>query len=209
MRSTGSFAAFLLLFSPALFAQIQQPGQLSTDRPGSASNPPANSEPLTLGEKYKLAIDRSVDPLEIVRIALGATLDQARNYPEEWGQGWDAFGVRVASGFGQHLVKEQIEFGVWAIDHEDPRHRRSGLQGVWPRTRYAVIHTFIARRDDGGSMPAYSRFIGDYGAGFISREWYPARFHDVQQGLDAGSVSLGLDVAINVAREFMPHWLVH
>ena len=80
----------------------------------------------------------------------------------------------MASGFGQQLVREQIEFGVWAIDHEDPRHRAVGCNGVWPRTKYAIVHTFVARRDDGGQMPAYSRFIGDYGAGFVSREWYPA-----------------------------------
>ena len=58
-------------------------------------------------------------------------------------------------------------------------------------------------------MFAYSRLIGDYGAGFISREWYPDRFHNVQQGIEAGSVSLGIDVRMNVLREFMPHWLIH
>jgi len=165
--------------------------------------------PLTVKEKYHLALIRSVEPAELARIALGAGWDQLRNYPEEWGQGWDAFGVRMASGFGQHLVKEQIEFGVWAVDHEDPRHRRSGLHGVWPRTRWAVIHTLVARRDDGGSMPAYGRFIGDYGAGFVSREWYPTRFHNVQAGFDAGSASLGLDIGMNVLREFAPSKLVH
>jgi hypothetical protein len=201
MSSKLNLAAGMLLLAPAIFGQVQQPGQLPT--------PQSDPEPLTLGEKYKLAVDRTVDPLEIVRIAVGAAYNQARNYPSEWGQGWDAFGVRAASGFGEQLVKEQIEFGVWAIDHEDPRHRRSGLQGVWPRTKYAVVHTFIARRDDGTTIPAYNRFIGDYGSGFVSREWYPTRFHNVQQGLDAGSVNLGFDVAINVAREFLPHWMVH
>jgi hypothetical protein len=154
-------------------------------------------------------VERSVEPTEIARVAIGAALDQARTYPTEWGQGWDAFGVRVASGFGQHLIKEQIEFGVWAIDGEDPRHRRSGLHGFWPRTRYAVIHTFVARRDDGGQMPAISRFVGDYGAGFISREWYPSRFHTVQQGFDAGTVSLGIDVGMSVLREFLPERFIH
>lgn len=198
-----------LLFLPVLCAQSQQSGQLPPASGNSVHDPQATSEPLTLGEKYHLAMDRSIDPMEFVRIAFGAALDQERNYPEEWGQGWDAFGVRVASGFGQQLVKEQIEFGVWVVDHEDPRHRRSGLHGVWPRTRYAVIHTFVSRRDNGGQMPAYSRFIGDYGAGFVSREWYPERFHNVPQGIEAGSVSLGIDVGMNVLREFMPHWLIH
>ncbi len=181
---------------PATQAPAIQPGQRNV------SIQPRT--PLTVREKYHLALTRSIEPAEIGRIAMGAALDQWRNYPEEWGQGWDAFGVRMASGFGQHLIKEHIEFGVWAIDHEDPRHQRSGLHGIWPRARYAIIHTFVARRDDGGSMPAYGRFVGDYGAGFISREWYPTRFHNVQQGIDAGSVSLGIDVGMSVLREFVP-----
>jgi hypothetical protein len=198
--SKNCLAASVFLLAPVLLGQVQQPGQLPSQ---------ADSEPLTLGEKYRIALDRSVDPVEFLRVALGAGLDQARNYPREWGQGWDAFGVRTASGFGQQLVGEQIEFGVWAMDHEDPRHQRSGLHGIWPRTRYAVIHTFVSTRDGGGEIPAYSRFAGDYGAGFISREWYPQRFHNFPQGFEAGSVSLGLDVGLNVAREFLPHWLIH
>lgn len=199
--SSACLVTCALLVSSALFGQVQQPGQLPADR--------TNTEPLTLREKYRIALNRSIDPIEFVRIAAGAAIDQGRNYPREWGQGWDAFGVRMASGFGQQLVREQIEFGVWAIDHEDPRYRRSGLHGVWPRTKYAIVHTFLARRDDGSQIPAYSRFIGDYGAGFVSREWYPDRFHNVSQGIEAGSVSLGLDVGLNVAREFIPHWLIH
>jgi len=191
----------------AAFAQIQ-PGQpASRQRDTSSASQPA-LEPLTVGEKYRLALKRSLDPTEAFRLSVSAGINQARNYPEEWGQGWDAFAVRLASGFGQHLIKEQLEFGVWAFDHEDPRRRRSGLHGIWPRTRFAVIHTFVAQRDGGGNMPAYSRLIGDYGAGFISREWYPTRFHTVQQGFDAGTISLGFDVALNVVREFLPSRVV-
>ena len=86
----------------------------------------------------------------------------------------------------------------------------SARNTVWrwivPWIRRTFSASRWARRDDGGQMPAYSRFIGDYGAG---REWYPTRFHNVAQGIDAGSVSLGIDVGMNVAREFMPRWLIH
>jgi len=205
-----SFACALLCWA-SLLAQDPPANSASTKpapaQPGQLS--PTEPAPLTLKQKYRVALNRSIDPAELVRIALGAGFDQLRDYPDEWGQGWDAFGVRVASGFGQQLVREQIQFGVWAIDHEDPRHRRSGLHGFWPRTRYAIVHTFISRRDDGRYIPAYSRFIGDYGAGFISRQWYPSHFHTVQQGFDAGTVSLGLDVGMNVVREFVPSKFVH
>jgi len=202
-----------LLSGLAALAQVQ-PGQLasnldtsnSTDTSSSTitTSPSINSGALTVREKYQVALERTFDPAEILRLSLGAGIDQWRNYPSEWGQGWDAFGVRMASALGQQLVREQLEFGVGAIDHEDPRHQLSGLSGVWPRARFAIVHTFVSRSDSGANMPAYSRFIGDYGAAFISRQWYPDRFHTVGQGLEAGTVSLGFDVGMNILREFWP-----
>ena len=206
---TTRLVACAFLSSFAGFAQVQ-PGQLPQDQTTKNFFPAQQSSStdrhsLTIGQKYRLALKRTFDPAEILRLSLSAGLDQWRNYPSEWGQGWDAFGVRMASHFGQHLVREQLEAGVWAIDHEDPRHRKSGLTGVWPRARYAIVHTFVTRSDSGTTMPAYSRFVGDYGAGFISREWYPDRFHTVGQGLEAGTISLGVDVGMNILREFWPH----
>lgn len=197
------FPASLLAQSNAL-GEPQAPSQAGPSGAGSLPNTVPNQEPLTVGEKFKLSLKRSFDPLEFFRVSIGAGLDQWRDYPENWGGGWDSFGVRMASHLGQHLVKEEIEFGVEAFDHEDPRHRKSGLAGIWPRTRYAVVHTLLRQNDRGGLMPAYSRFVGDYGAGFISRQWYPARYQTVGQGLEAGTISLGLDVGMTVFREFWP-----
>jgi hypothetical protein len=198
--------AFAFLAGSAVSAQVQ-PGVLLERNNFAASGQSSSTDrhALSLGEKYRLALHRTFEPGELLRLSVSAAWNQKRNYPSEWGQGWDAFGVRMASQLGQQLVREQLEFGVWAIDHEDPRYRRSGLTGVWPRTRFAVVHTFVARSDSGNAMPAYSRFVGDYGAGFISRQWYPDRFHTVGQGLEAGTISLGYDVGMNVVREFWPH----
>ena len=208
LRTASRLLAFAFLSGFAGVAQVQ-PGQLPQDQthnflPAQQSSS-TDRHSLTEGQKYRLALARTFDPAEILRLSLSAGIDHWRNYPSEWGQGWDAFGVRVASALGQQLVREQLEFGVGVIDHEDPRHQRSGLNGVWPRARYAVVHTFVSRSDSGTNMPAYSRFIGDYGAGFISRQWYPDRFHTVGQGLEAGTISLGIDVGMNLLREFLPH----
>jgi hypothetical protein len=199
--------AFVFLAGSTVFAQIQ-PGQLEEGNNFAAATGQSSStdrQGLSLTQKYQLALKRTFEPGELLRLSASAAWNQKRNYPSEWGQGWDAFGVRMASQVGQQMVREQIEFGVWAFDHEDPRNRRSGLKGVWPRTRFAMVHTFVTRSDSGNTMPAYSRFIGDYSAAFISREWYPDRFHTVGQGLEAGTISLGYDVGMNVLREFWPH----
>lgn len=165
-----------------------------------ASLPP----PLTIREKYRYTLTRSFGLQEMVVMTAGAGIDQWDRHPDEWGEGWDAFGVRVASHFGQNLVKQHLAFGVRAIDHEDPRFVLSQRTKLWPRVQFAIVHTFVVRGDNGKMMPAYSRFVSDYGATFISRQWWPDRFHTASEGFRGGSVTLALDVAYNVAREFLP-----
>jgi hypothetical protein len=165
-----------------------------------ASLPP----PLTLGEKYRYTFVRTFGAQELVVMTAGAGIDQWDRHPDEWGTGWDAFGVRVASHFGQNLIKQHLAFGVRALDHEDPRFVLSHQKGMWPRVQFAIVHTFVVKNDNGKMMPAYSRFASDYGATFISRQWWPERFHTVQEGFRGGSVTLGLDVVYNIAREFLP-----
>ena len=59
-------------------------------------------------------------------------------------------------------------------------------------------------------MPAYSEFLGDYGAAAVSRMWWPGRFHNASAVLFAGSSTLVIDAGINVFHEFTPdlkRWL--
>lgn len=197
-----------LLSAGCLLGQeVQPPISSSTERDKAlaeqyrqAAAPP----PLTLREKYRYTLTRTFGPQELVVMTAGAAIDQWDRHPDEWGEGWDAFGVRVASHFGHSLVKQHIAFGVRAIDHEDPRFVLSLRKGTWPRVQFAIIHTFVVPNDNGKMMPAYSRFVADYGSTFIQRQWWPERFHTVQEGFRGGSISLGLDVAYNIAREFLP-----
>jgi hypothetical protein len=53
-------------------------------------------------------------------------------------------------------------------------------------------------------MPAYSRLVGAYGSAYISRQWYPPEYHTAAAGFYAGSTSLGVDIGLNVLREFLP-----
>src|SRR5262249_27762506 len=127
------------------------------------------------------------------------------NYPREWGQGVAGFGKRVASGFGQHVVKESIEFPLSRALHQDLHYQRSNLQGTWPRLQYAVKSTFIVPRTNGaGKTLATSRIAGNLGAGVISRAWMPASAGGIAAGLASGGIGLGADVGMHVAREFWP-----
>src|SRR5690348_18102481 len=85
--------------------------------------------PMTVAQKYKYHMKQAVDPWGVLRGGAGAALDQWRDHPGGWGQGWDTYGVRVASHFGQNFIKQNILFGVQALDHENPEHIRSKRSG--------------------------------------------------------------------------------
>jgi hypothetical protein len=160
--------------------------------------------PMSPGGKVQYNLIHSVQATDFLQTSLGSGLAQWRNSPDEWGQGWDAYGKRYGSRFAQHLVKRGVILAVQALDREDPRRIRSEHTGLWPRTKDALKFTFVAQRDDGTRGFAYSRVVGSYAGGFISRAWHPQRLHTFPAGVAAGSISLGVETGMSVLNEFMP-----
>jgi hypothetical protein len=144
-----------------------------------------------------------VGPGHWLGFALHAAFDQARASPGAWGNGADSFGVRVANSFGRSFVRQNIAFGVRAVDGEDPCYFRLGNGTHWTRVKYAFTRSVIARRDDGAWMPAYSRFVSDYATSFLAQTWRPEPF-SVGRGFRGGSVTIGLGAGSNLVQEFWP-----
>jgi hypothetical protein len=138
--------------------------------------------------------------------AAAAAVGTARNSPHEWGRGPAGFAARFGSSFGQHVVKDTIQFGVAAWHRENLHYQRSNLQGTMPRMKYALKATFIVPKTDqpGHKTVALSRISGNMGAGLISRAWQPASAAGLGAGLASGGIGLGADVGVNMAREFWP-----
>ena len=165
---------------------------------------------MTLKEKFRYDARHLFDVDNIVFAGMGAGLDQWRDRPSEWGQGWDAYSVRYASHLGQYFVQRSIMFSVQAFDHEDARYYRSKRKSLGGRLGDAFLHTVWRHNDSGGMMPAYSEFFGDYGAAAISRAWWPQRYHNASAICVAGSDTVLIDAGINVLHEFSPdvkRWL--
>ena len=171
-----------------------------TQQDSSASNsstdddpidaPVIPAQPLTFGERIKIYERSYIHPENLIGPALGAGVGQWRDTPPEWGQGADAYGIRFASGFGRSVISRTIAFGVAAVDREDPRFVPSNESGIWRRTRHAIVGTFVSRAPTGGSMPAFSRFVGVYSAGFIANAWEPRSQNDTGHALERGSTAL-------------------
>jgi hypothetical protein len=184
----------------------------SSPAPGNATSGPQSTQWKGLSVKEKLEYDgrHLFDPENMVFAAIGAGLDQWRDRPGEWGQGWGSYSERFSSHLGQYLIQRSMMFPVQAIDHEDTRYFRSSRTSCKGRIGYAFLHTIWRHDDNGGMMPAYSEFLGDYGAAALSRVWWPPHYRTGSGLFVAGSDTILIDAGINVFNEFKPdikRWL--
>jgi hypothetical protein len=187
--------------------QAPQPGQTAPPISGPGSE---KWQRMSLEDKLRYDAHHLFDIDNFVFAGIGAAIDQGRNRPSEWEQGWGPFAERYTSHIGQYLVQRTIMYPVRAIDDEDPRYFPSKRTSYHGRVGDAFLHTVWRHSDSGGMMPAYSEVFGDYGAAAISRLWWPKQYRTETEVFVAGSDTILIDGAINVWHEFTPdiqRWL--
>jgi hypothetical protein len=191
--------------------------QLNPDKPPDLPPKTAKAGPqspqwqgMTVKEKLGYDWRHLFDVENVVFAGVGASFDQLRDRPSQWNEGWGPFAERYGSHLGQYVVQRSVMFPVQAIDHEDTRYFRSTRTSYKGRIGDAFLHTIYRHSDDGGMMPAYSEFFGDYAAAAVSRQWWPKQYHTGSAIFYAGSDTILIDAGINVFQEFKPdikRWL--
>ena len=79
-------------------------------------------EALTVPGKFKLFLNESISPANILTSAIGASYSQARNNPEAYGQGWDAYGGRFGASLARSASSNFFgDFVFASIFRQDPR----------------------------------------------------------------------------------------
>jgi hypothetical protein len=96
-----------------------------------------------------------------------------------------------------------LAFGLDSALHQDPRDFRSRETGFLRRTAHAFPGLFSTNRQRGETLSTW-RLGSDYGAAFLSNEWYPERLNNAHLGVLEGSLQLGFDFYSNLAAEFWP-----
>jgi hypothetical protein len=129
---------------------------------------------------------------------------QETNSPKEWGQGFDAYGKRLASASAASAIHGVLAFGLDSALHQDPRYYRSGATGFWRRSGHALRGTILTRTDAGAETLSTWRIGSAYGTAFLSDLWYPDRLDTLHEGLIQGSLRLGFDLVSNLGAEFWP-----
>jgi hypothetical protein len=153
----------------------------------------------------KTYIKNTFSPTGVGAAGLGAAITQGTNTPGEWGQGAAGFAKRFGSAMGKRIVKRAIQYPVAKAFHEELSYRRSDKTGFGSRLKYALVSTVITRKTtDGKPTVAKSEIAGAFGSGLISRLWQPASTRTIGMGFTSGGITLGVDAAGNVLREFWP-----
>ena len=201
----------------------QEPGSSSTPERGSGGShwfsrregnvqPGMQYVPPTNSEKFHGYLFDTFGPYPFLASAFAGGISQANNKPPEWGQGADAYGVRVASYFGMSMITTTTRYGLAEIFHEDTLYYRCDCHGIFPRLGHAMISTVTARRgEDGHRVFSFPALVAPYAGSMIGvAAWYPSRFEPMD-GFRIGNYGLLYQAASNVALEFIyggPHTLL-
>lgn len=165
--------------------------------------------PITRKQRFDHYASQTFSPFAALGAASGAAISQGLNSPKEWGQGWGAYGIRAASGYGGTLVGNTITFGVSALVHEDNRFFRSKSEGFGARLEHVIASPYVSRNDAGRQRFSTSMLLGGAGSSGIPLAWSPASW----QGWDNVGLNYliwyGQVAGVNLVREFYPTLVRH
>jgi hypothetical protein len=138
--------------------------------------------PLTTGQKYRLALRMSLDPVAFASSAATAGFEQSQNEFSGYGQGVRGyarrFGASYADGFNSILLGDAV---LPSILHQDPRYLYKGTGSIRSRALYAIASVVICKGDNGHWQPNYSNVFGNLAAAGISNLYYPSSNRDGAQ----------------------------
>jgi hypothetical protein len=161
-------------------------------------------EPLTPGEKFKIATEDSFDRGTVALAALFGGEGQLANSNRSFGQGAAGFGRYFGAAYGDFVIGDYMTEAVFpTLLHQDPRYFRRGMGSGWSRLGYAMGQIFWTHRDSGGMQFNYSEIIGNSTAVAISNAYY-VNNRTAGDATSRLGMQLGVDMAANILKEFWP-----
>lgn len=171
----------------------------------STNDTTANEDPLTVHEKYVLSYHQMFDFSAHVGNLLQSAISQAANGQPHYGQGWGAFGERLAASEGDQITSCLFIYGVLpSALHDDPRYFRRGQGSIGSRIWYAASRTIVTRKDSGEPTFNVPQTLGQLIQQGISTSYYPAQDRTASGVFTQWGVNLAYNSGYNMLREFMP-----
>ena len=168
---------------------------------------PAESQaPLTLKQKWDLAIKGTIDPFNVVNSVMTAAFAQDGNQTPKYGEGGVAFGERFGAAVADGATQSILGGVLFAqMLHQDPRYFRLGPGvGILHRALYSVSRLMVVRTEAGKDTFNSSGMLGiTVGIG-MSNLYYPSASIRSRVMAERLSTSFTGVVVGNAMSEFVP-----
>lgn len=131
--------------------------------------------PLTNHQRGKLFLRQTfTTPGIYFKTAFLALMDQAKGTPYEWGGGFEGYGRRLASRYGQFTIQNVFSAVGNAALQFEPRYDRCHCVGLGPRTKHAFLRNFVTYNKTEKEMrPQFALYGAAFAAGIVSSQWKP------------------------------------
>ncbi|HEX3570449.1 MAG TPA: carboxypeptidase-like regulatory domain-containing protein [Acidobacteriaceae bacterium] len=122
----------------------------------------SDPEPLSSGQKYRVAWKTSIDPISIAISAGIAGVEQSQDDFNGYGQGGGGYAKRFGAVYADGFVSTFLADAVFpSLLHQDPRYFYKGTGSIRSRALHAIASVVICNGDKGRWQPNYSNVLGN------------------------------------------------
>lgn len=161
--------------------------------------------PLTRWEKFALAADESIVPSRPFSSAVTAAIQQARDVPAGYGEGWEAYGRRFGSSMGSATAANVFgTFALASLFRQDPRYFVHPNASPGARIGYALRRVVVTPTDSGGRAFNISGLLGALMAESLANAYLPDPERTAGKTFQRFGIRIGGGAAVNVVKEYWP-----
>lgn len=165
-----------------------------------------DAEPLTAGEKYRLAWRFTNDPVAFAMAGAIAGVEQPNSF-RGYGPGMTGydkrFGAAYADGFVSTMVGQAL---LPAVLRQDPRYFVAGSGSLGARMWRAIGSTVMCKGDNKHWQVNYSNIVGNFAGAGVSNLYYPAASRRGMAGVtQVALTSTALGAVGGLFQEFFLH----
>jgi hypothetical protein len=163
-----------------------------------------NAAPLSSGQKFRLALRTSIDPVSIAIPAVVAGVEQAQDTFNGYGQGTHGFAKRFGASYTDSFSSTMFGDAILpSLLHQDPRYFYKGTGSTISRALYAIATVVICKGDNGHWEPNYSNVFGNLASASLSNAYYPAANRGARLTINNWLIGTGSGAIGSLFQEFL------
>jgi hypothetical protein len=160
--------------------------------------------PMTAEQRRQIYLQQTFTvPSDYFKRMFSAAVDQIRDSPSQWPEGWGGYGERFASREGQFIAANSLAALGDSLIKYEPRYDQCKCSGFVHRTRHAIMRNFLTYDQTERQLrPQWALYGGAFGGGLISTAWKPQPQNTLRNGAYGMLGQAGYGSLLNFFTEF-------